>query len=730
MNTFLNSILKNNNYINNKDIDNITNEAISSIYQQVKKIKPNITDEEITRALLDYLIKNLDLQNNIIKDLEIISTRELGNTEEDSEALNIFKEMTTILSEEIPNNELLNKTYIEIINKGIAEYIENELQKREDEGIIISKEIVNQAIELIEKAKHADTFYYIAKLKKADTNKIAKTIIKIDDFVAIESFFKEYVLSPTPFKRLKEQSIKIIINKAIKSKNSYIIYEILNFFLLEFDYSNPINKRIKKATDYMETLFEALLNTNDAYFMYYIYNYHSWYLDTNKRIKLMYAFASSKDMKNIIRLYEKCDNNHDFSYFIDGAINTNDKDFITEILNLPNLKAEYVTKLENAINNINVKIFKEKEEDNSTDYIKEIITNTFNSIQRSLIDKKIDISNKDLKQTIVLNLLSKLNSINPELLNGVKSIDEYANTISLLENTLLFLKELPQVNNQNNTNNFNEILILGTTKYMNTLLEKLRDRKWHNEHMPTFFNHIKLVDNIKDRISFLNKVSDMAIKFKNRNLIIFLGSLCHIGGEEFTKKLVDTAIESNDANCIFSFFKEHGVNRTQKARLAYAMAKTNNAKRIYDFIHYIYWQRNYNCYEKIIEKRFELFNNQQYKNYKELYETLAIALINTNSAKYISELIRLIISASWENYNNFEGGQELLPNLINALIQTENYELISQIYNNGNKAITPYKDKLAEALKNIEAKQKCSFEHKEAGPREIVETGPIRKKEQ
>ena len=37
MNTFLDSILKNNNYINNEDIDNITNEAISSIYQQVKK---------------------------------------------------------------------------------------------------------------------------------------------------------------------------------------------------------------------------------------------------------------------------------------------------------------------------------------------------------------------------------------------------------------------------------------------------------------------------------------------------------------------------------------------------------------------------------------------------------------------------------------------------------------------------------------------------------------------
>ena len=301
MNTFLNSILKNNDYINNENIDNITNEIISSIYQQTKEINPNITDEEITKILLNFLITNLDLQKNIIEDLEIISIKELSNTETNSEALNIFKEITSILSEEIPNNGLLlNHTYIEIINKGIAEYIKNELQKIETNGTIIAKETVNQAIDLVAKAKHADTLHYMAKLKKADTDKIAKTIIKIEDFVAIGSFFEDYVLNESPFKRLREQSVKTIINKAIKSNNSYLIYEILHYFLLEFDYSNPINRKIKNATTYMNDLLETLLNTHDAYHMYYIYNNSSWYLDTNDRKKLMYAFAASKDMKNMV----------------------------------------------------------------------------------------------------------------------------------------------------------------------------------------------------------------------------------------------------------------------------------------------------------------------------------------------------------------------------------------------------------------------------------------------
>lgn len=729
MNTFFNSILKNNEYINNENIDNIANEVISSIYQKAKEIKPNITDEEITKMLLNFLIRNLDLQKNIIEDLEIISIKELNNTETNSEALNIFKGITTILSEEISNNELLlNQTYIEIINKGIAEYIENELQKIEANGTIIAKDTVNQAIDLVAKAKHADTLHYMAKLKKADTNKIAKTIIKIEDYVAIGSFFEDYVLNESPFKRLKEPAVKAIINKAIKSNNSYLIYEILHYFLLEFDYSNPINRKIKNATTYMNNLLETLLNTNDAYHMYYIYNNSSWYLNSNNRKKLMYAFAASKDMKNIIRLYEKYGNDRDFSYFIDGAINTNDRCFISEILKLPNLKEEYINKLENAINNINVQKNEEQIEDNSTNYINEIITNTFNAIQKSSIDKKLGISNKDLKQAIILNLLAKLNNKYPELLCNIKIIDEYANTINLLENTLLFLKELPQVNNQNDTNNFNEIIKLGTTKYMNTLLVELRDNKWHNKHIPTFFNYIKLVDNIKDKISFLNKVANMAIKFKNHDLIISLKSLCHIGGEEFTNNLVDTVIDFNDASYIFFFLIEHGVSRTQKVKLAYAMAETNNAEMIYDVIHHIYWKREFNHYEEISEKRYELFDKEQYKNYKKLYNTLAIALINTNNAKCISKLIELIIHASWKNYNNLEGGHELLPSLIDALIRTENYKLIDEIYNNGNKAIIPYKDTLAKALEELKTKSNYSFEHKEAGPREIVKTGPIRKK--
>lgn len=729
MNTFLNSILKNNEYINNENIDNIANEIISSIYQQTKEINPNITDEEITKILLNFLITNLDLQKNIIEDLEIISIKELNNTETNSEALNIFKEITSILNEEIPNNELLlNQTYIEIINKGIAEYIENELQKIEANGTIIAKDTVNQAIDLVAKAKHANTLHYMAKLKKADTNKIAKTIIKIEDFVAIGSFFEDYVLNESPFKKLKEQSVKAIINKAIKSNNSYLIYEILHYFLLEFDYSNPINRKIKNATTYMNNLLETLLNTHDAYYMYYIYNNSSWYLDSNNRKKLMYAFAASKDMENIIRLYEKYGNDRDFSYFIDGAINTNDRCFISEILKLPNLKEEYINKLENAINNINVQKNEEQLEDNSTNYINEIITNTFNTIQKSSIDKKLGISNKDLKQAIIHNLLAKLNNKYPELLSDIKIIDEYANTINLLENTLLFLKELPQVNNQNDTNNFNEIIKLGTTKYMNTLLVELRDNKWHNKHIPTFFNYIKLVDNIKDKISFLNKVANMAIKFKNHDLIISLKSLCHIGGEEFTNNLVDTVIDFNDASCIFFFLIEHGVSRTQKVKLAYAMAETNNAEMIYDVIHHIYWKREFNHYEKISEKRYELFDKEQYKNYKKLYNTLAIALINTNNAECISKLIELIIHASWKNYNNLEGGHELLPSLIDALIKTENYKLINKIYNNGDKAIMPYKDTLAKALEELKTKSNYSFEHKEAGPREIVKTGPIRKK--
>ena len=719
MNTFKSFIEKK----NNTNINNIAKNTIEVLLKEVKDEFPNTEDEQILNMIVDYLIEKLDLQEFIIESLENIERKELSNTNTNN--IDIFKSFINILNESIPNNELLlNQTYLEIINEGIATYINQQLQKREEASIIIPKETIDDAVNLVTEAKQAAPLYYIANLKYARTDKITKSILKIGDFIWISMFFDEYALNHNHFKKLNKDSVKRIVNKVKKSNNGYIIYEILKFFLLEFDYSNPINKRISNATNYMEELFEALLNTLDAHSIYYIYDNSKWYYGTDSRKKIMTAIALSKDMEIINELFEKYGDNYEFQYFIQGVINTKDKDFIAEILKLPNLKEEYKKELEYSINDLDIK--EPIDNSNKNNLIQDVIKNKIDNILIALQQKLInDKDTVNIKQTIIHNLLNELSNKNPNLFNNIEIINEYINTISLLEKTLIFIEGLPKLDN-NNTNNFNEIISLGTKQYINQLLSEIQHPR--DKHIPTLKNFTKLVNNIKDKVTFLNKVADMAIKLKDINLIAILSEYCYMGGEEFTNNLVDTVIDSNDASCIFFFLIEHGVSRAQKVRLAYAMAKTNNAKRIYDVIHHIYWKRDSNHYEKIIEKRYELFDKEQYKNYKELYNTLAVALINTNDAEYISELIKLIIRASRENYNNLEGGHELLPSLIDALIKTENHKLIDEIYNNGNKSIMPYKDTLAKALEELKTKSNYSFEHKEAGPREIVKTGPIRKK--